>query len=106
MKVLPKILMILSCLLFAFTLFALISSMQLPVLVTVLVLLSLCLIAFTFISVTGKEPDQDSRRRSNLLQQSEAKYKEYKRETDEAIKRKDERISSMAAELQEFKRGL
>ncbi len=98
--------MIVSILMFIGTLAALI-LLDSKVLVIVLVLLhSLCLIAFAYISITYKDPDTDSQRLSNLLQQSEAKYEEYKKDTDSALKKKEEIISAMSKELEEYKKGL
>ncbi len=106
MKLLPKVLMIVSILMFVGTLAALIMLDSKVLIIVLLLLHSLSLIAFAYISITYKDPDTDSQRLSNLLQQSEAKYEEYKKDTDSVIMKKDEIISAMSRELEEYKKGI
>lgn len=106
MKLLQKIMMIVSILLFFATLGIFLATDSKILTIVFLVLHSLCLVVFSYLTISYKDPDMDSRRLSNLLQQSEAKYEEYKKEAELKIKNKDEIISDMSRELEEYKKGL
>ena len=106
MKLLQKIMMIVSILFFLATLGTFLVTDRKILTVVFLVLHSLCLVVFSYLTISYKDPGTDSRRLSNLLQQSEAKYEEYRKDTELKIKNKDEIISDMSRELEEYKKGL
>lgn len=106
MKLLQKILMAASIALFLSAMGAFILTDAKILTMALVVVHSLCLIAFAYLTITFKDPDMDSQRLSNLLQQSEAKYEEYKKDTESTIRKKEEIISAMSAELEEYKKGL
>ncbi len=106
MKFLPKILMAVSAVMFILSLGLLLTSDSKLLCMIFFIIHSLLLLAGAYMTVTVKDPDMDSQRLSNLLQQSEAKYEEYKKETDSSIRKKEEIIQAMSKELEEFKKGI
>ena len=104
MKKMPKILVIVSCILFALTVASLV--MQNTVLTIIFLLLhSLALMGFIYYSVFYKDTDLDSQRLYNSLQQANARFEEYRAEATASIATKDETISRLCSELEAFKKN-
>ena len=105
MKNLHIVFMILSCIAFVLTIVSLLYMDSLPVTILLLVVHSLLLFAYTFFTIRYKDPDLDAQRLHNVLQQTEADYKEYKTNAEKAIAAKDERIQEMSHELEGYIKG-
>lgn len=104
MKTLPKILMITACVLFALTVASIVLQNSLFTIIF-LALHSICLMGFIYYTVFYKDPEYDSQRLSNSLQQANAKFEEYRAEATASIKTKDETISRLCAELESYKKN-
>ena len=104
MKTLPKILMITACVLFALTVvFVVMQNSMLTIIF--LALHSLCLMGFIYYTVFYKDPEYDSQRLYNSLQQANARFEEYRAEATASITTKDETISRLCAELEAYKKN-
>jgi len=104
MKILPKVAMILSIVFFALTVAGIVMKSSVLIIVF-LALHSLCIIGFTYLVITYKDPDLDSQRLQNSLQQANAKFEEYRAETAKTLALKEETISTLCTELEAFKKG-
>ncbi|MBR5375645.1 MAG: hypothetical protein IK139_00020 [Lachnospiraceae bacterium] len=103
MKQMPKILMIISCVFFALTVaFIVLNNNMLTIIF--LALHSLCLMGFIYYTVFYKDPEYDSQRLYNSLQQANARFEEYRAEATASITTKDETISRLCAELEAYKK--
>ena len=104
MKKLPKILMIVCCVFFALTV-AFIVMQNTILTIVCLVLHSIALMGFMYYTVFYKDPDFDSQRLYNSLQQANAKFEEYKAETTASLQTKEETIARLCNELEAYKKN-
>ncbi|MCR5652106.1 MAG: hypothetical protein K6F86_13110 [Lachnospiraceae bacterium] len=104
MKKMPKILMIICCVFFALTVVSVVLHNNLLIIVFLL-LHSLCIMGFIYYTVFYKDPDFDSQRLYNSLQQANARFEEYRAEATQSIATKDETISRLCTELEAFKKN-
>ncbi len=96
--------MIVSCVLFALTIVSVV--MHNSILTIVFLLLhSLGIMGFIYYTVFYKDPEYDSQRLYNSLQQANARFEEYRAEATASITTKDETISRLCAELEAYKKN-